>query len=149
MKRLITNTASAMIGLALSAVCLSSQAQGSAAAAASQPLTRAQVKMERQEFLRSHSWDPVNEVWTVKPGFEAPAGVKSRAEMKAERDEFLRNNRWDVATRSWVPIKGGPRKLDTLTRAEVKKDTQAFLRTHRFDEELGQWVETHPAKSSQ
>ena len=49
-------------------------------------LTRAQAKMERDEFLKTHRYDTGTENWVLKSGVEAPAGVKSRAEIKAHRD---------------------------------------------------------------
>lgn len=111
------------------------------AAKAGSSLTRAQVKMERDEFLKSHRWDEYSENWVLKSGVEPPTGVKTRAEVKAERDVFLRNNRWDEATSAWVPLKDAPRDISTLTRAQVRAETRAFMRTHRWDESSDTWVE--------
>lgn len=128
----------AAASMGLSAVPAQAQAQATQSAA---PLTRAQVKMERDEFLRSHRWDEYSENWVLKSGVEPPTGVKSRAEVKAERDQFLRNNRWDEATSSWVPLKEKPRDISSLTRAEVRAETRQFMRTHRWDESSDTWVE--------
>lgn len=103
--------------------------------------TRVQIKMERDEFLKTHQWDAAAENWTLKSGSEAPAGMKGRAEIKAERDEFLRNNRWDGGTQTWVSLKGQPRDLGTMTREQVRAETREFVRTHRWDEANGTWVE--------
>ena len=34
---------------------------------AAMPLTREQIKRERDEFIRTHSWDPVKDTWVAKP----------------------------------------------------------------------------------
>lgn len=111
-------------------------------------LTRAQVKMERDEFLKSHQYDSVTDNWVMKPGVEPPAGMKSRAEVKAERDQFLRNNRWDPVTDTWVSMKGAPRDLGTLSRAQVRADTAQFVRTHRWDPVTDTWVEKKAASGT-
>jgi hypothetical protein len=103
--------------------------------------TRAQVKMDRDEFLKTHRWDEPTETWMLKVGVEPPVGVKSRAEVKLARDRFLANNRWDQMAGGWVPIKEGPRELSTLSRATVRADTAQFMKTHRWDEALEQWVD--------
>lgn len=110
--------------------------------------TRAQVKMERDEFLKTHRWDIVNDNWVMRPDFEAPAGVKSRTEIKAERDDFLRNNRWDVNSETWMSLKGQPRDLGKMSREQVRAETRAFLRTHewRGEEGSGAWIEVKPRK---
>jgi hypothetical protein len=104
------------------------------------PTTRSQVKMERDDFIKSHTYDPVTENWILKPGFEAPVGMKARADIKADRDEFLRNNHWDVVNEVWVPVKGQPRNLSNLSREQVRMETRQFVRTHRWDEVTSTWV---------
>jgi len=132
--------------LALSGTsCVVAQAADAASPA---PLTRAQVRMERAEFVKTHRWDTATENWVLKPGFEAPAGMKSRAQVKAERDEVLRNNRWDERTSSWVPLKGKPRELSSLTREQVRAETIQFMRSHRWDEETETWVPKSPGKTA-
>lgn len=64
------------------------QAQQAAATATPAPLTRAQVKMERADFIKSHKWDADNETWVLKPEYEPPGQMKGRAEVRKERDEF-------------------------------------------------------------
>lgn len=113
----------------------------SAGEQAGAPLTRAQVKMERDEFIRTHQYDQATETWILKPGIEAPAGMKSRAEIKAARDEFLRNNRFDSATETWVPLKAEPRNLSTMSREQVREETRHFVRTRRWDDLTQTWVE--------
>lgn len=103
--------------------------------------TRGQVKMERDEFLKTHQYDVSTENWVLKPGFEAPTGLKSRAEIRAARDEFLQNNRYDSATEAWVPLKAEPRKLSTMSREQLRQETRHFVRTHRWDEFTQTWVE--------
>lgn len=114
-------------------------AQGTPAA-----LTRAQVKMERLEFLKSHQWDEEMDVWVLKPGYDAPAGVMSRSEVMAARNEFLRNNRWNEAQGGWTPIKSQPRDLGTLDREQMRAETRRFVRSHRWDEQTETWVARIP-----
>lgn len=104
-------------------------------------LTRAQVKMERAEFLKSHRWDPASDTWVLRPGFEPPEGAKTRAQIKAERDEFLSKHRWDEAQGDWVPRAGAPRVMSSLSRAQVKAETVQFMKTHRWDEAKEEWVD--------
>jgi hypothetical protein len=128
------------LGMLLASSVNLSNAQ-SAPDAAAAPLTRAQVKMERDEFLKSHTYDSATETWVVKKGYEAPAGMKTRAEIKAERDEFLRNNRYDSGTETWIPLKAQPRDMGTMTRAQVREETRQFIRTHTWDDVKGAWVD--------
>jgi len=108
----------------------------------SQEKTRQQVKMERDEFLRTHRWDGLTETWVLKKGVEPPAGVKSRADMKAERDKFLSNNRWDDVQGVWVPRKGQPpRDISKMSREQVRSETRQFLRTHEWDEITESYVQ--------
>ena len=117
-----------------------------AANTATAPLTRAAVKMETAEFLKTHRWDGAMEAWVLKPGVEPPAGVKPRADVKAERDAFLRANRYD-ADSGWVPLNPGPRDLGTMTRAQLAAETKQFLATHTFDEDKGVYIEKAPRKT--
>lgn len=134
-----------LLGLvfATSAGIVNAQAAGDQAGAV---LTRAQVKMERDAFLKTHRWDAATEDWVLKSGTEPSTGTKSRAQVKADRDEFLRNHRWDAATDSWVSLEGKPRDLSTRSRAEVRSETQDFLRKYRWDAGTDAWVEKLPAK---
>ena len=141
MKRM--QIASLVLGLLLGATggVVNAQSVGAQAEASN---TREQVKMDRDEFLKTHRWEGDN--WVLKPGFEAPAGMKSRAEMKAERNEFLRNNRWEQATSSWVPLNAQPRDISTLTRAQMRAETAEFQRTYKWDEVTQTWVQKSPSK---
>jgi len=103
--------------------------------------TRVQVKMDRDEFLKTHRWDSTTDVWSLKSGVEPPVGVKSRAEVIAMRDEYLRNNLWDRSRGEWQPVKGGPRTMSSLSRAQVVAETRQFEATHRWDETDGLWVD--------
>ena len=134
-----------VLGLLFAATTGLVNAQG-VDAKAEAPLTRTQVKMERDEFLRTHQWDVISENWVLKSGVEAPVGMKSRAEIKAERDEFLRNNRWDDPTSSWVSLKGAPRDVSKMTREQVRAETAHFVRTHEWNETTQAWVEKPSTK---
>jgi hypothetical protein len=135
-----------VVGLCLAVPGAWVNAQGTGDKAGA-PASRAQVKMERDEFLKTHRWDEVNSNWVLKSGVEPPSGVKPRAEVRAERDEFLRNERWDTVNNVWVPLKAAPRETSKLTRAQVRAETRQFMRTHRWDEESQTWVEKAPRKA--
>ncbi len=116
-----------------------SQAQQATSSAASAPLTRAQVKMERDEFIKSHRWDEANQTWVLKQGFEPPAPMKGRAEVRKERDDFLSKNRWDAASGVWIPL-AQPRVISQLSREQVRRETREFLRTHEWDDATESWA---------
>jgi hypothetical protein len=138
------------LALMLSATILAfaghhSQAQQAASTAATAATTRAQVKMERDDFVKSHRWDPASETWILRPEFEPPAGMKSRAEVRRDRDEFLKKNKWDAATETWVPLQQ-PRQISQLSREQVRKETREFLRTHEWDDFSETWKLKRPAR---
>jgi hypothetical protein len=116
-----------------------SQAQQSPSTPAPAAMTRAQVKMERDEFIKTHRWDAGNETWVLKQGIEPPGSMKGRAEVRQERDEFLKNNRWDASANSWIPLVK-PREISQLSRDQVRKETQQFLRTHEWDTAAEAWI---------
>lgn len=137
-----------IIPLVLLGLCLASTAgvvnAQSASGTASASVTREQVKMERDEFLKTHRYDTDYDTWVMKPGSEPPAGMKSRDEVKGARNEFLRNNRWDEPTSAWVSLKGAPREMSSLSREQVRSETRNFNRTHRWDDATSTWVEEAP-----
>jgi hypothetical protein len=116
-----------------------SQAQQAPSASATSALTRGQVKMEREDFVKSHRWDPTNETWVLRPEFEPPSGMKTRVQVRQERDEFLKKNKWDATTESWVPL-AQPRVISQLNREQVRRETREFLRTHEWDEVQEAWI---------
>ena len=137
---------SVVVGILLAASNLGHAQVAAVAAGASQSTaTREQVKMERDEFLRTHRFDLQSDNWVLKPEFEGPVGVKSRDQVKAERSEFLRNNHFDDNTSTWVPIKGGAVPAGSMTRQQVRDETKQFMRTHQFDEVNQMWKEIKPA----
>ncbi len=109
------------------------------------PATRAQVKMDTAEFMKTHRWEGEN--WVLKSDVEAPAGVKSRADVKADTTKFLSLNRWDQPSESWIPVKGKPRDMSLLTRAQVRAETVQFHRTHEIDDTTQDWVDKPVTKS--
>ena len=142
----LTHLTFAALGLLAGAQAL---AQTPAAADATCPRTRAEVRAECVEFLRTHQWSEANSEYVLKPGVKGtvktpPEGVKTRAEIRAERDKFMRAHRWNEASSQWEPIGGTPRDLSKLTRAEVAKETRAFMRTHHWDEGAEAYVENTP-----
>lgn len=50
---------------------------------ATAPPTRAEIKMETAEFLKTHRWDDEMSAWVLKSGVETSVGIKSRAEVKS------------------------------------------------------------------
>jgi hypothetical protein len=101
--------------------------------------TRMRVKMERNDFLKSHRWDETAGTWMLQKGVEPPEGVMSRAEVKAARDTFISKNRWDETAGGWKPLTGEPRNMATMSRAEVRADTARFMKSHRWDEATQLW----------
>jgi hypothetical protein len=128
----------AAIALVFSTAALSLPSFAQAVAA---PVTRQQIKMERDEFLKTHRWDEYTETWQMKSGVEPPASIKSRAEVKAARDVFLRNHKWDSTAGGWLPLGAAPRDMSGMTREQVKAETDQFLQTHYWDEESEGWLE--------
>ena len=114
------------------------QAQPAASTTAAAPTTRAQVKMERDEFIKSHRWDATSETWVLKPEFEPPADMKGRAQVRQERDDFLKNHRWDAVSEEWVPLTK-PRVISQLSRDQIRRETREFLRTHEWDAVAETW----------
>ena len=110
------------------------------------PLTREQVKMDRETWLTMFRWNESTSEWVLKDGMAMPKGVASREEVKAMRDQFLSMNTWDESQSRFVPVKGAPRDMSKLTRDQVKMETVMFLKMHRFDESTSQWVDKPPAK---
>jgi hypothetical protein len=106
---------------------------------ASASSTRSRVKMERNDFLKSHRWDEASGAWMLQKGMDPPEGVMSRAEVKAARDTFLSKNRWDETAGSWKPVAGEPRNMSAMSRAEVRADTARFTKSHRWDESTQTW----------
>lgn len=105
--------------------------------------TRAKVKMDRDEFLKTHQWDEQRATYIMKSSAEPPAGVKTRAEIKAERDAFLSKNRFDEPSSRWVPLKT-ERDMSTLTRQQVKRDAEMFNRTHTWNSETATYTMKTP-----
>lgn len=122
------------------------QAPPAAATDASCPRTRAEVRAECVEFLRTHRWDEGAGGYVPLAGSKGqatvapPEGVKTRAEVRAERDAFLRSHRWIEASSTWEPVDGAPRKLSTLSRAQLRKEMRAFVRSYTWDEATQSYV---------
>jgi hypothetical protein len=142
---LLTFSAQAQMPAANNSTNASTNAPPNAPALRGESPSRMQMKMDRDEFLRTHVWSETTGYWNLKDDVDLPSGVKSRTDVKSERDQFLRNNRWS-ATEGWVPTKT-PRNLGTMSRAEVRADTSRFLTTHRWDESTSAWVEKAPRKN--
>lgn len=125
--------------IGISLVLASLLAAFGSAAQADGPLTREQVKMDRDTFLATMRWDEITGQWILKSNMAPPQGVKSRSEVLAMRDEWLRMHTFDDLTGAWLPT-GRPRDMSTLTREQVNMETQRFLMMYRFDEARSEWV---------
>lgn len=138
MKRLSAAALAATLSLILAPAVTPAWAQSNTAET---PKTRAQVRIERNEFMRTHTWDASVDNWVLKHEFEAPEGHMTRAEVIAERNRFLKTHRWDSADEKWIPLRTQPRELSALSRDEVRRETLEFVRTHEWDNVDGVWRE--------
>jgi hypothetical protein len=112
--------------------------------------SRAEVKADCINFMKTHKWDDGASNWVLKSGAKSdvrpPQGVVTREQVRAERNKFLAAHRWNDGKSMWEPIPGQGRDVSkeplecAQTRAEVQKDCMAFLKTHRFDEGKGAYV---------
>jgi hypothetical protein len=108
--------------------------------------TRAEVRNDCVQFLKTHRWDDGLNTYVLKEGAAVPEGVKTRAQITAERNKFLASNRWNDGKSAWEPIAGKPRDVSAeplecaKTRAEIQKDCAAFLKTHRWDDGTSTYV---------
>lgn len=112
--------------------------------------SRAEVKADCINFMKTHRWDDGASNWVLKSGAKSdvkpPAGVVTREQVRAERNKFLAAHRWNDGKSMWEPIPGKGRDVSqepaecAQTRAEIQKDCQAYLKTHRFDEGKGAYV---------
>jgi hypothetical protein len=99
--------------------------------------TRGDVRMERDEFLKTHKYDEINSDWTPNTPFSSDY---SRAEVRAARDKFLSTNRWDEANDDFTPMVETPRNMSTVSPAARKMETMQFIRTHMWDNASSAWV---------
>jgi hypothetical protein len=118
---------------------LPSKGDKTESSSATQATTGMRLKMDRNEFLKTHRWDEARGAWMMQKEVQPPEGVMSRAEVKAARNSFLSKNRWDETAGGWRPVTGEPRNMSTLSRAEVRADTARFTKTHRWDESTQTW----------
>jgi hypothetical protein len=109
-----------------------------AAQAQGKGLTRAQVTMDRDEFLAMARYDEAYGGWVLKD-MAMPKGVKSREEVQMMRDEFLSMHTWNDRENVWVPVNGAPRDMSKLSREKVSMETIAFLMNYRFNGMTSRW----------
>ncbi len=118
-------------------IALSPTVYSQTTAPSSEAMTRMEVRMDRDEFLKMHRYDEKENEWA--PNTPTTSDL-SRAEVKAARDQYLSANRWNTANESFTPITGAPRDMGTMTREEVKMERMQFARTHRWDNQKSMWV---------
>jgi hypothetical protein len=99
--------------------------------------SRMEIRMERDEFLKTHRYDDSESEWL--PTTPTNSNL-TRVEAKAARNQYLANHRWDEASDSFMPLGGTPRAMSSLTREEVKMETMQFTRTHAWDNQTSKWV---------
>lgn len=127
-----------IVGLMLLPLGSAVQAQATPMAATTASPSRAQVKQERDAFLKLNRWDQQKGDWVLKSGAAPPPSSLTRADAMAARDLYLANNRWDPQV-GWVPITPAPRVLSRLSRAQVQMETREFMRMNRFNEASATW----------
>jgi hypothetical protein len=138
------------IALALASLLLSQTLLAQSPPAAGCERTRAEVRSECVEFLKTHRWDEEAGDDVSRSGAKKtapaklPEGVRARADIRAERDRFMRSNRWNEVTGQWEPVAGAGRDLSKLSRADVRKETQAFVRSYQWDEVTEAYVARKP-----
>lgn len=103
------------------------------------PLTREQVKMDRDTFLATMRWDEHTGQWVLKSNMAPPKGVLSRSDVLAMREEWLRMHSFDENTGTWVTM-ASARDMSKLSREDVQMETVRFLMMYRFDEAKSEWV---------
>jgi len=106
--------------------------------------TRAEVKAECVQFLKTHRWNEGLGTYVLREGTRPPEGVRTREEVIAERDAFLSTHRYNNAKSMWEPIPGKARVVSTTegcTRAEIAADCAAFMKTHKWNEGMSKYVE--------
>jgi hypothetical protein len=64
--------------------------------------TRAEVKAERDEFLRNNHYDAAKETWVPLKANPRKLETLSRAQVRSETRQFLRTHRWDDSSGTWV-----------------------------------------------
>ena len=90
-----------VLGLFLTSAAGLSNAQGTGDQAGAS-VTRAQVKMERDEFLKTHRWDDTHSAWVSVKDKPRQMSTLTRAHENAETRQFVRTHRWDDVTGAWV-----------------------------------------------
>ncbi len=131
----LTYSTSLIVSAVLIAISSTVYAQTTGKPAAS--ATRAEVRMERDEFLKTHKYDDTNSEWTPNLPFKSEY---SRADVKMARDKFLSTNRWDEANDDFTPMVETPRNMSTVSPEVRKMETMQFMRTHMWDNASSAWV---------
>ncbi len=140
------NRALPLLALALGALLGAATAVPAMAQNTGAPRTRAEVKKETLDFLKTHQWDEAAGRWMPEDN-PASGPTQTRAQVHEELHVFLRNHRWDDRRARWVPL-NPQRRLSTLSRDRARAETEALLRTHHWDDNQGAWVPDQPPKAA-
>jgi hypothetical protein len=119
----------------LIAVSATAYAQATSPPAAA--ATRSEMRMERDEFLKTHKYDEATSDWIPNTPFKSES---SRADVKTARDRFLSTNRWDEANDDFTPMAETSRNWGSMSREDRKMETMQFVRTHMWDNASSKWV---------
>jgi hypothetical protein len=64
--------------------------------------TRAEIKAERDEFLRNNRYDSATESWIPLKAQPRDMGTMTRAQVREETRQFIRTHTWDDVKGAWV-----------------------------------------------
>jgi hypothetical protein len=74
--------------------------------------SRAEVKAQRDDFLRKHRYEGGADSgkWVPLTDEEAKASNKSRAQVREETRQFVRTHQWDSVKEVWQDVKPAMKK---------------------------------------
>jgi len=64
--------------------------------------TRAEIKAERDEFLRNNRYDSATETWIPLKAQPRDMGTMTREQVREETRQFIRTHTWDDVKGVWV-----------------------------------------------
>jgi hypothetical protein len=64
--------------------------------------SRAEIRAERDEFLRNNRWDDPTSTWVSLKGAPRDVSKMTREQVRSETTHFLRTHEWNEVTQAWV-----------------------------------------------
>jgi hypothetical protein len=64
--------------------------------------TRAEIKAERNEFMRNNRYDSATETWISLKGQPRDISGLTREQVREETRQFVRTHTWDDVKGAWV-----------------------------------------------